>query len=51
MDNYELAFRMQLQVPETLDLSKEDEKTKRLYASRGARSTARRCSPRQRAAG
>ncbi len=31
MDNYELAFRMQLQVPETLDLSKEDEKTKQLY--------------------
>ena len=24
MDNYELAFRMQMQVPETLDLSKED---------------------------
>jgi hypothetical protein len=31
MDNYELAFRMQMQVPETLDLSKEDEKTKELY--------------------
>jgi uncharacterized protein (DUF1501 family) len=31
MDNYELAFRMQLQVPETLDLSKEDEKTKASY--------------------
>ncbi len=31
MDNYELAFRMQLQVPETLDLSKEDAKTKELY--------------------
>ena len=31
MDNYELAFRMQMQVPETLDLSKEDEKTKALY--------------------
>jgi hypothetical protein len=28
MDNYELAFRMQMQVPETLDLSKEDAKTK-----------------------
>ena len=31
MDNYELAFRMQAQVPETLDLSKEDVKTKELY--------------------
>ena len=31
MDNYELAFRMQMQVPEVLDLSKEDEKTKELY--------------------
>ena len=31
MDNYELAFRIQMQVPETLDLSKEDEKTKTLY--------------------
>ncbi len=31
MDNYELAFRMQMQVPEVLDLSKEDEKTKQMY--------------------
>ncbi len=31
MDNYELAFRMQMQVPETLDLSKEDAKTKENY--------------------
>lgn len=31
MDNYELAFRMQMQVPELLDLSKEDAKTKELY--------------------
>lgn len=31
MDNYELAFRMQAQVPEVLDLSKEDAKTKELY--------------------
>jgi len=31
MNNYELAFRMQMQVPETLDLSKESEKTKELY--------------------
>ena len=31
MDSYELAFRMQMQVPEVLDLSKEDDKTKELY--------------------
>jgi hypothetical protein len=31
MDNYELAFRMQAQVPEVLDLSKEDERTKEMY--------------------
>ena len=31
MDSYELAFRMQMQVPETLDLSKENEKTKEAY--------------------
>lgn len=31
MDSYELAFRMQMQVPEVLDLSKEDAKTKELY--------------------
>jgi hypothetical protein len=31
MDNYELAFRMQMQVPETLDLSKESAPTKALY--------------------
>ncbi|MEP6671947.1 MAG: DUF1501 domain-containing protein, partial [Chthoniobacter sp.] len=31
MDNYELAYRMQAQVPEVLDLSKEDAKTKELY--------------------
>jgi hypothetical protein len=31
MDNYELAFRMQMQVPEVLDLSKEDARTKALY--------------------
>jgi hypothetical protein len=31
MDSYELAYRMQMQVPETLDLSGEDEKTKELY--------------------
>jgi hypothetical protein len=31
MDSYELAFRMQMQVPEVLDLSKESAKTKELY--------------------
>ena len=31
MDNYELAFCMQMQVPETLDLSKETQATKDLY--------------------
>ena len=31
MDSYELAFRMQAQVPETLDISKEDPRTKELY--------------------
>ncbi len=31
IENYELAFRMQMQVPEALDLSREDEQTKLLY--------------------
>ncbi len=31
MDSFELAFRMQTQVPETLDLSKESEKTRAAY--------------------
>jgi len=31
MENYELAFRMQVQVPGALDLSKEDERTQRMY--------------------
>ncbi len=31
MDTYELAFRMQMQVPEVLDLSREDAKTRALY--------------------
>jgi hypothetical protein len=31
MANYELAFRMQMQVPGILDLSEEDERTRRLY--------------------
>ena len=29
--NYELAFRMQMAVPEAMDLSQETEETKRLY--------------------
>jgi hypothetical protein len=31
MDNYELAFRMQMQVPKVLDLSQEDASIKELY--------------------
>lgn len=31
MANYELAFRMQMQVPGILDIDQEDEKTKELY--------------------
>jgi hypothetical protein len=31
MEAYELAFRMQSQVPDVLDLSKEDERTKEMY--------------------
>jgi hypothetical protein len=31
MENYELAFRMQMQVPEMVDLEKEDLKTKEMY--------------------
>jgi len=31
MDNYELAFRMQMEVPAALDLSRESEKTKESY--------------------
>jgi hypothetical protein len=31
MDNYELAFRMQMQVPELIDLEKEDPKLKAMY--------------------
>lgn len=31
MDSYELAFRMQMQVPEALDLSREDPRTQELY--------------------
>lgn len=31
MENYELAFRMQAEVPELMDIEGEDEKTKELY--------------------
>ena len=31
MDNYELAFRMQAQVPEVIDIESEDARTKELY--------------------
>ena len=31
MENYELAFRMQMQVPGILDIDQEDEKTKEMY--------------------
>lgn len=31
MNNYELAFRMQMQVPEVIDLEKEDASTKEMY--------------------
>ncbi len=31
MENYELAFRMQMEVPDLMDLGQEDEKTKALY--------------------
>lgn len=31
MENYELAFRMQMKVPDILEIDQEDEKTKELY--------------------
>lgn len=31
IENYELAFRMQMEVPDIIDIDKEDEKTKELY--------------------
>lgn len=31
MDNYELAYRMQMQVPEVLDLEQEDARTQEMY--------------------
>ncbi len=35
MANYELAFRMQMQVPDIIDLSKESEKTRAMYGVGG----------------
>ncbi len=35
MDNYELAFRMQTQVPELIDLSQETEQTQNMYGMGG----------------
>ncbi len=45
MDNYELAFRMQTQVPDLIDLNQEDEKTRALYGVGGELTddTGRRC--------
>ena len=37
MDNYELAFRMQMEVPETIDISKEDEKNEGTLRNRAER--------------
>lgn len=31
MESYELAFRMQMEIPDIIDIEKEDEKTKELY--------------------
>ena len=31
MENYELAYRMQMEVPELIDIDSEDEKTKEFY--------------------
>ncbi|MDF9799829.1 hypothetical protein OKW21_005092 [Catalinimonas alkaloidigena] len=31
MENYELAFRMQMEIPDIIDIEKEDEKTKEMY--------------------
>lgn len=45
MNNYELAFRMQMQVPEVLDLSNEDARTRDLYGigQAGTDSFGRKC--------
>ncbi len=45
MDNYELAFRMQMEVPETLDLSNETEATQEAYGIGGKETDAfgRKC--------
>lgn len=45
MDNYELAFRMQMEVPEIMDIEGENEKTKELYGIEGKETDAfgRKC--------
>lgn len=45
MENYELAFRMQMEVPEIMDIEGEDEKTKELYGigSTGTDAFGRKC--------
>ncbi|MCH9023260.1 MAG: DUF1501 domain-containing protein [Planctomycetes bacterium] len=45
MENYELAFRMQMEVPDVIDIDQEDEKTKELYGVGGEHTNdfGRRC--------
>ena len=45
MDNYELAFRMQMEVPELINIENEDEKTKALYGigNKATDAFARKC--------
>jgi hypothetical protein len=45
LDNYELAFRMQMQVPKILDIESEDQKTKEMYGvgKAGTDKFARKC--------
>ncbi len=45
MDNYELAFRMQMEVPEIMDIEGEDARTKELYGIGGKETDAfgRKC--------
>ena len=41
MENYELAYRMQVEVPEVSDISNESEATKRLYGMESSRAETR----------
>ncbi|MCH9022917.1 MAG: DUF1501 domain-containing protein [Planctomycetes bacterium] len=45
MENYELAFRMQMEVPDVINIDQEDEKTKELYGVGGEHTNdfGRRC--------